>query len=129
MTNRPTSSTVPVRPPGTDEVTDLEWPQHHQEYAGREVRKQAAPRRADRQARTGQQRRETRGLHTEIAQNRDDQRDVQNYRNRIADEAQQCRIDLLPRQRLLDHPDGETNEPAADHIQDQRAHHLQADAG
>ncbi len=75
--NSPIASTMPVTPPALHDVADLERTQKNEEDASREVRQQAAPRHADRDAAGGEQRGECRRLDAEEAEDGDDQHDVQ----------------------------------------------------
>ena len=68
---------------GDDVVADLERPQHENERARCEIRQQPAPRRAYRDAEARDERRERRRLDAEVAEDRDDQDDVEGDRLRI----------------------------------------------
>ena len=78
---RPSSCTVPGDAADGDEVADLERPQHEHERAGGEIGEQPAPRRADREAGAREQRRERRRLDAEVAEDAEDQRDVERDRD------------------------------------------------
>ena len=77
VVNRPSTRTVPSTSPATHVVADLERAQHQDERAGGEVGQQAAPGGADRDAEAGDQRGERRRLDAEVAEDGDDQDDVQ----------------------------------------------------
>ena len=87
--NRPIVSTVPITPPALIDVADLERTEEDEEHAGREVRQQAAPCHADRDTAGGEQRGERGGFDAEEAEDRDDQRDVQDDLERRLDVARQ----------------------------------------
>ena len=68
---------MPVIAADRHEVADLERPQHQHERAGGEVPEHPAPGRADREPGAGQERGEGRRLDAEVAEDADDERDVQ----------------------------------------------------
>ena len=111
------------------EVADLEGFEHDQESARREIRQQAAPGGADCDAHPGDQRGEAGGLDAKVAQDRDDQHDVQGDVQDVADVAHQRRVDMLALQDLLQQTADHANQPAAADPECQRREHLQAQRG
>ena len=77
-----------------DEVTDFERPQHQHERAGREVAEHAAPGRADGESGAGDQCGERRRLDPEIAEDAEDQRDVQRIADDRSEVLRERRVDL-----------------------------------
>ncbi len=107
-------------------VADLERPQHEDERAGGEVRQQAAPRRADGDAEAGHQRGERRRLDAEIAEDRDDQDDVE--RDGDVSSRRNGSRSARPsaaRARLRDEVRREADQHPADDVGGDRARHLQ----
>jgi hypothetical protein len=112
---------------GNHVVADLERPQHEDERPGGEVGQQAAPRRADCNAEAGHERGERRRLDAEVAEDGDDQNDVQRDGNDRADVADDGRLDLLRLERLHHQVRGEADQHPADDVRGDGAEHLQAE--
>ena len=110
-----------------DVVADLEGAQHHQERAGREVRQQARPGGADREARGRQQCGERGRLEAEKAQDADHQHDVQHHADDRREVALQRGVDLAHGQRGLDQAHREADQPAAGPPQREGAEQLEAE--
>jgi hypothetical protein len=126
---RPISSTVPVTPPAVNEITDLERPQEHQERTGGEVREQPAPRHADRDAAGGDQRRECCRLDAEVAEDCDDQHDIEHDGQARLHVARQRGVEILPREAAVQQAERESNQPATDEPQGERARNLPGERG
>ena len=129
VVNKPSSVTVPVTPANRHEIADLHRPQHHQEGARGEVGQQARPGHADGDAGRRDQGGEGRRLDAEVAENADDQQNIQGHRDDRADVAQHGRVDLLALQRGAHHVHRDTDQPAADHPECDGREHLDADLG
>ena len=127
VAKRPISLTVPVTPPIVTKSPTLNGSQHDQERARREVAEETRPGHADRHAGAGEERRERRRLHPEVAEDADHQDDVQRDRDDRAGVAQERRVDLLPFEGPTNQPDGNADEPPADHPKEERADHLEGD--
>ena len=114
---------------GLDVVTDLERPQRDQERAGGKVRQQSAPGGADGDTHRCNQGGERGGFYAEVAEDGDDEDDVQRDADDVTDVAQQRRVNLLFGQRDGNQPYGNADQPAADDPDGDRAENLQSDCG
>jgi hypothetical protein len=112
-----------------DKVTHLERFQHDQERPRREVGQQSAPGCADGDADAGNQCRETGGLDAEVAQDGNDQHNVQGDGDEAADVTHQRWIDLLPAQRALQHASGEADQPTSHNPENNGGKHLESCIG
>jgi len=110
---------------GDDVVADLEGPQHEDERAPGEIRQEPAPGRPHGDAEARDQRGERRRLDPEVAEDRDDQDDVQRDGEDRADVADDGRLDFLPFERVLHEVRGEPDQNAADDVGDDCADQLE----
>lgn len=129
VTNRPISLTVPVTPPALMKSPHLERAQDDDEAAGREIGQQPRPGHADGHTDGGDQGGKGGGLHPEITEDADYQKDIEGYGDERADVAQHGRIGLLPLQRTLHHAHRRSDQPAADHPEGNGGEDLHTETG
>ena len=110
-----------------DEVAHLERPQNHQEGASREVGEQSAPCHADRNAAGCDESGERRRLNAEVAEDRDDQGDVEQDGNPRLHVARERGVEVVPLQRATQQTERESDQVAADQPEGQRAGDLPCD--
>jgi hypothetical protein len=87
------------------------------------------PRHADRDAPGRNQRREGGRLDAEVAKNRDDQRDIEQNRKARLHVARQRRIEALASQGATQQTERESNQPATDEPQGERARNPPGERG
>lgn len=111
-----------------DHVADLERAQHLHEHAGGEMREQAAPSGADREAEAGEQCGERGGLHAEDLQDRENQQDRQQHADDGGQVVGERRVDLAAAANDLAEQAGtDADRPAADEPQDDRGEEVEAE--
>jgi hypothetical protein len=111
-----------------DHVADLERAQHLHEHTCSEMREQAAPGGADREAETGEQGSERGCLHAEDLQDREDQQDRQQYADDGGQVVGQCRVDLAAAAHdLAEQARADADRPAADEPQHDRGEEVEAE--
>jgi hypothetical protein len=109
------------------EVADLERPQHEHESTGGEVAEHPAPGGADRDAGACEHRREAGGLDPEVAEDAQNERDVQRDGDDRAQVLGQRGVDVVAAHRRLHQADHAADQPAADHPEGDRSQDLDAD--
>jgi hypothetical protein len=112
-----------------DVIARLERPQHDQECARRKVREQTRPRGRNGDPHGRDQRRERRGFHPEIAEDRHDEHHVERHSDDIAEIAQQRGVYAGLRERTCYHAHGEPDQEAAHDPREQRARDLHSESG
>jgi len=110
---------------GDEVVAHFERSQHQDESAGGEVRQQSAPRSADRDTQRGDQRGERRRLDAEVAEDADDQHDVERHGDHVRDVTDHRRLDPLALERLGGERRDQPDQHPADDVDDDRARHLE----
>ena len=95
-------------------VTHLEGTEHDEKCSGREIREQPTPGGADRYTDARHQSRERRRLDAEVAEERDDEHDVQRDGEDVGEVPYQGRIDVLARESPPEQPHDQADQPPPD---------------